>query len=483
MSIRKKIWLSFAGILILVIFCGLIDWPRIGWPGFSWFTEKKVHLGLDLQGGTHLLYECDLSKVDPENYDDAVAGVRDVIERRVNALGLAEPLVQTNKTEGHWRLIIELPGVANVEQAVAMIGQTPTLDFRELVEIPGQGQEQDKTIPSEEPKKESKVDFSQLFISKAQAQENIPKVEEQPKDQSQSPEKQPESQPQDAQTIQTMFVPTKLGGQHLKRAELQFDQQTGQPQIGLEFDSEGTKLFAEITEKNVGKPVAIFLDDNLISAPRVQEAIREGKAVITGQFTMKEAKELAMRLNAGALPVPVNLVSEQNVGASLGKISVEKSFLAGVLGVICVALFMIIYYRLPGLLSVFALIIYGLIVLALYKLIPVILTLSGVAGFIISIGMAVDANVLIFEGMKEGLRAGKPLGSTIDEGFKYAWGAIRDSNITTLITCAILAWFGTSMVKGFAITLGIGILVSMFSAIVITRTFLKLIYAKHYSKA
>ncbi len=479
MSIRKKIWLTFVGIIILVVLAGLVDWPK--GPDFKigqFYRELKVHLGLDLQGGTHLVYECDLSKIKPEDYDEAVAGVRDVIERRVNALGLAEPVVQTVAVEGHYRLIIELAGIKDVEKAQAEIGQTPSLDFRELIGIPmpemkeGEGGLEET---KEEPKEAEEPGTSslKLFISQALAQEES----EEPAEVEEKTEKI-EEQPQ----VQTMFIPTKLAGHHLKRAQLQFDKQTNQPQIGLEFDAEGTKLFAEITERNVGKPVAIFLDNYLISAPTVQEPIREGKAVVTGEFTLQEAKDLAMRLNAGALPVPINLISQQNVGASLGKISIEKSLLAGVLGLLCIALFMIFYYRFLGALATCALLIYGLIVLALFKLIPVTLTLAGMAGFILSVGMAVDANVLIFERMKEELRSGKPQGVAVDEGFKYAWSAIRDSNVSTLITCVILAWFGTSIIKGFAITLGVGVLVSMFSAITITRTFLRLFYVKHHSK-
>jgi len=479
MSIRKKIWLTFVGIIILVVLAGLVDWPK--GPDFKigqFYRELKVHLGLDLQGGTHLVYECDLSKIKPEDYDEAVAGVRDVIERRVNALGLAEPVVQTVAVEGHYRLIIELAGIKDVEKAQAEIGQTPSLDFRELIGIPMPEMKEGENgleETEEEPKEaeESGTSFLKLFISQALAQEES----EEPAEAEEKTEKI-EEQPQ----VQTMFIPTKLAGHHLKGAQLQFDKQTNQPQIGLEFDAEGTKLFAEITERNVGKPVAIFLDNYLISAPTVQEPIREGKAVVTGEFTLQEAKDLAMRLNAGALPVPINLISQQNVGASLGKISIEKSLLAGVLGLLCIALFMIFYYRFLGALATCALFIYGLIVLALFKLIPVTLTLAGVAGFILSVGMAVDANVLIFERMKEGLRSGKPQGVAVDEGFKYAWSAIRDSNVSTLITCVILAWFGTSIIKGFAITLGVGVLVSMFSAITITRTFLRLFYVKHHSK-
>lgn len=459
MSIRKKIWLYFLGILILAILAGLITWPK--GPDINFdniHKELKLHLGLDLQGGAHLVYEADLSKVEPQNHEEAMMGVRDVIEKRVNALGVAEPIIQTNRVGDHWRVIIELAGVFDINRAIEMIGQTPSLDFREQTEdlssllggkyrIEGEG-ENIKIIDQEG----KEVSFEELR-KELEIKKEVPG-----------------------------FKLTKLSGQHLKKAQLQFDPQTNQPVVGLEFNDEGKKLFAEITERNVGKPLAIFLDGNMISAPRVNEPIREGKAVITGQFTIQEAKELAMRLNAGALPVPITLISQTNVGASLGKTSIEKSFFAGVIGLILVALFMIANYRFPGLLAVLALVIYTLIVLALFKLIPVTLTLAGIAGFILSIGMAVDANVLIFERMKEKLREEKNITTAIDEGFRHAWNSIRDSNISSLITCFILAWFGTSIIKGFAITLAIGILVSMFSAISITKTFLKLFGTKWLEK-
>jgi len=252
--------------------------------------------------------------------------------------------------------------------------------------------------------------------------------------------------------------------------------------ISIEFNGEGKKLFGEITERNVGQPLAIFLDGFIISAPRVNEPIRDGKAIISGDFTIDEAKDLSMRLNAGALPVPIDLVSQNTIGPTLGKLSVEKSFLAGIIGLILVCIFMIIFYRLPGVLAAFALIIYAMVALALFKLIPVTLTLAGIAGFILSVGMAVDANVLIFERIKEELRSGKTLGSSIDSGFKHAWTSIRDSNLSTIITCVILAWFGVGIIKGFAITLGLGVLLSMFSAIFITRTFLQILNIKWVRK-
>jgi len=268
------------------------------------------------------------------------------------------------------------------------------------------------------------------------------------------------------------FIPTELTGRYLKGSQLQFDQQTYQSQVGLEFDSEGSKIFEDLTSKNVGKKIAIYLDGVGISAPTVQEAITGGKAQITGDFTSDEAKELVQRLNAGALPVPINLISQQTIGASLGKDSLDKSLNAGIYGFLAVLIFIIFYYRLPGLLASFSLLLYIAAVLAIFKLIPVTLTLAGIAGFILSIGMAVDANVLIFERLKEELKSGKSLGGSIDEGFKRAWPAIRDGNISTIITCLILYIFATGLVKGFALTLGIGVLVSMFSAIVITKSFL-----------
>lgn len=457
MSPRAKVWTAFAGIAVLTALAVLVDFP--GGPDINlnkikipFERELKLRLGLDLQGGTHLVYEADLSRVEPANYDDAMGGVRDVIERRVNALGVSEPVVQTTRVGDNYRVIIELAGVRDVQEALDMIGQTPALDFRELaseeevggipegIHLEGEGEEA-RLVDAEG----NSVDVEALSAQLEEQQVGL-----------------------------DGFKLTELTGQYLERADVQFDPQTNLPTVALEFDSEGKDLFAQITERNVGQPVGIYLDGEPISVPRVNEAITDGKAIISGSFTLDEAKELAMRLNAGALPVPISIVSQSTVGATLGQASVEKSFLAGVFGLILVSIFMIVYYRLPGVLSVVALAIYSLIVLALFKLIPVTMTLAGVAGFILSIGMAVDANVLIFERMKEELRAGKSLRASIEGGFKHAWASIRDSNVSSLITCFILAWFGTGIIKGFAITLGIGILVSMFSAITVTRTFLRL---------
>ncbi|MFH1508935.1 MAG: protein translocase subunit SecD [bacterium] len=425
MNIRKKIWLTLIGIVVLAILAGMVNWPGEELPFFNKF---KTHLGLDLQGGTHLVYQADITNVEENEIDDSLAGVRDVIENRVNAFGVAEPVIQTNKTEGNYRVIIELAGVQDVNEAINMIGQTPTLDFRELSDT-------QYTVE----------DFTDADGNQLLTEDQLP-----PK-----------------------FDITALTGQHLQKATLQFDQNTNQPIVGLQFDNEGKDIFAELTKKNLGKPLAIYLDGQQISVPTVQSEITSGEAIISGNFDIEEARTLARRLNAGALPVPIELISQQTVGASLGAESIDKSLYAGIIGLILVSIFMLIYYRLPGLLSVFALIIYGLILFALVKMIPITLTLAGIAGFILSVGMAVDANVLIFERMKEELKEGKTLGAAIEEGFNHAWKSIRDSNISTLITCFILFWFGTSIVKGFALTLGIGVLISMFSAITVSRTLLR----------
>ena len=282
----------------------------------------------------------------------------------------------------------------------------------------------------------------------------------------------------DILSAQNNWKNTQLTGKHLKRSIVQFNPNDGSPQVGLEFDKEGSELFAEITDRNIGKQVAIFLDNYVISAPTVNSKITGGQAVISGSFDVREARQLAQRLNAGALPVQIVLISQKTVGATLGQMSIESSVKAGLIGLILVALFMIVYYRLSGLIAVVSLLIYGILILAIFKIWPITLSLSGLAGFILSIGMAVDANILIFARLKEELRKGSPLSLAIEEGFKRAWPSIRDGNISTLITCFILIQFTTSIVKGFALTLGLGVIISMFSAVVITKNLLTIIPKK-----
>lgn len=436
-----KIRLIIVGIFILAILAGSLNYPML-WDGAVDFLNSQIglglphfyklpfRLGLDLQGGTHLVYEADLSSIESGERQASMDGIRDVIERRVNLFGVTEPIVQINKVKDSYRLIVELPGVKDIHEAISMIGATPYLEFKE----------------------ERTQQESEDILQKQQEGD------------------------EEALATDPYFKTTQLTGRFLKKAQLEFQQTTNQPIVTLEFNKEGGDIFAELTRNNIGKTLAIYLDGAPISIPRVQEEIPGGKAQITGNFTLEEAKQLAQRLNAGALPVPIILISQQSIGASLGQDSLAKSLKAAIIGLIVVALFMIVYYRVPGILAVIALAVYAILILAIFKLVPVTLTLAGIAGFILSVGMAVDANVLIFERIKEERKAGREPGFSIDEGFKRAWPSIRDGNISTIITALILFWFGTSIVKGFALTLFIGVLLSMFTAITFTRYLLKLIY-------
>jgi protein-export membrane protein SecD len=398
----------------------------------SIFNRFPFRLGLDLKGGVHLVYRADTSSLAPGDIGEAMAGLRDVIERRVNFFGVTEPVIQVeqagssllNPLQREQRLIVELPGITNLDEAIKLIGATPFLEFK-----------------TERPEAER----NEIL----EAQKNNERIYEDP-----------------------YFISTQLTGRYLKKAALDFDQTTYAPSILLEFNKEGEELFAKITKDNVGKRVAIYLDNAPISIPVVREEITSGKAQITGDFKPEEAKELVRNLNSGALPIPISLISQQSIGATLGEIALNRGLWAGILGILTIAIFLVIWYRLPGLIAVFALCIYIVLVLLLFKLIPVTLTAAGIAGFILSVGMAVDANILIFERMKEEARLGKTFQTSMEEGFRRAWPSIRDSNISSLITSIILYWIGTSMVKGFALVLGIGVLTSMFSAIIISRTFL-----------
>jgi len=443
---RISLWL----IILIALFLGFLDYPVIWNRSVDYLNQKlgltlphffnlPFKLGLDLQGGTHLVYEADFTNFESADYDGAMAGVKEVIERRINLFGVAEPVVQINKSGGHYRLIVELAGVKDVHQAIKMIGQTPSLDFRE---------------------KRDDSETENILADQKEALEKKKKGLPLSKDE------------EKILLVDPYFKPTKLTGRYLEKAELGFDSQTYKPLVNLQFNEEGAKIFEELTQKNVGKPLAIYLDGAPISTPVVREVISGGRAQITGKFSLAEAKQLATRLNAGALPVPIKLISQASVGASLGQDSLQKSLKAALYGLLAVCLFMILYYRLPGFLACLALFVYLVIVLAIFKLIPVTLTLAGIAGFLLSLGMAVDANVLIFERMKEELRQNRNLVGSIEEGFRRAWPAIRDGNISTLITCLILYIIATGMVKGFALTLGIGVLVSMFSAIIVTKSFL-----------
>ncbi|MFH1353793.1 MAG: protein translocase subunit SecD [bacterium] len=422
----KRLWLTTLCIVVLAALALWIDVPQH--PGISVGAFKRdlqVKLGLDLQGGSHLVYRADVAGISEDDIPDSLAGVRDVIEQRVNAFGVSEPVVQTNRVGNEHRVIVELAGVHDPKLAIKLIGETPQLDFR-------------REVVKEEALQQFNVD--------------------------------------DPNSIEgPVFEHTDLTGKHLKRATVSFDQVLGQPQVNLEFDGEGSDLFAALTRDNLGKRIAIYLDGVPISAPVVQAEITNGQAVISGGFSLEEAKQLTQRLNAGALPVPIELIGQQTIGPSLGRLSIEQSITAGVAGLIAVMIWMILFYRLPGVVAGVALVLYAIFFLALIKLVPITLTLAGVAGFILTVGMAVDANVLIFERLRENLREGRSVTYSLENGFKEAWGSIRASNVSSLLTALVLYAFGTSIIRGFALTFALGIMLSMFTAVMVTRILLSLV--------
>jgi preprotein translocase subunit SecD len=423
------------------------------------FWARPFKLGLDLKGGTHLVYEADTSVLQSGDVKDSMSSLREVIEKRVNVFGVSEPLVFTEDSilgsEVKHRLVVELPGVTDIDKALALISKTPVLEF--------------KTERPDGPEKDAIIKAYEIAQEKMKAGGDV------------NAEALIKANP--LLTKDPLYLSTQLTGRYLKKAQVAFNTQgVGTPTVTLEFNDEGSKLFAEITKANLGKTVAIYLDGQVISAPTVQSEIKNGQAEITGNFTVDEAKMLVRDLNLGALPVPIKLVSSQTIGATLGQEAVEKGIKAGLMGLFFIAVFMIVWYRLPGVVAVLSLAMYIAIMLALFKLIPVTLTAAGIAGLILSIGIAVDANVLIFERMKDELKHDKKMQEAMIDGFSRAWLSIRDSNLSSIISAVILFWFGTSLIKGFALTLSIGILVSMFTAIVTTRTFLLALGFKHKSK-
>lgn len=638
-------------LILATLVTGVYDFPvawnkvaeaaqaKTGWS-VPLLNDQPFRLGLDLQGGTHLVYEADMSQIPEEDRDNALEGVRDVIERRVNAFGVAEPVVQTTSTGGTYRVIVELAGVLDVKEAIAQIGETPVLEFKE----PGQELARDATAEelaqletaqaadrataadvlrraragenfdalvaelSEDRNKELSKGVldglslaSPLYAPMVQAIVDsvtqpgrvVPKVvdsaeglmvekyvsQEQNTDmllshilvcwngttgctseygqidaslsiekvkQEATPENFAElakqyssdtsgdgtgdlgwvapgemvpsfdlaastlavgqisdvveteygyhliykrdARPVTTYTVQRILLPltditdivgdvspwknTELSGKYLKRSAVQFDPTTSAPIISLEFNGEGADLFGTLTERLVGQPIAIFLDGEVISSPVVNQAIYGGQAVISGDFTLEEAKLLSQRLNAGALPVPVNLISQETVGPTLGLVSLQRSVQAALIGFALVVLFMATVYRLPGLLAALALVLYAFMNLAAYRVFGVTITLAGIAGFVLSLGIAVDANVLIFERFRDEFRSGRELVPAMDDGFKRAWAPIRDGHLTTLISAVVLYSFSSSFVRGFALTLAIGVLLSLFTAITVTRSYM-----------
>jgi protein-export SecD/SecF family membrane protein len=401
---RRHPGLFLSLIVVLAIIAGIFVYPK--WLGAR---VEPWKLGLDLVGGSHLVYQIDLSNVSSTDQSSVISGLRDVIEKRVNLFGVSEPDIYTSQSGNQAQLFVDLAGIKNVSDAINEIGQTPLLQFEDV-----------RTVGSS-----------------------------------------------------TQYIPTNLTGQYITGASLTFEQTTNAPQVSISFNTDGAQIFSEMTAADVGKPLAIFLDGQLIEAPVVQQQITGGQAVISGGFTVASAQQLVERFNAGALPAPITLVSQETISPSLGTDSLTKVMFAGLIGTLLVMLFMLFYYRLLGVFAALALLIYITLTLGVFKAIPITLSLAGLAGFVLTIGTAVDANVLIFERIKEELKRGLPKSSAIEEGFRRAWPSIRDSNTSTIITSIILYFFTSSFVQGFALTLLIGTLVSLFSAITTTRLFLR----------
>lgn len=467
LSDRRRTLVVLALIIILAAGAVWIDLPSN--PGIHIHAgpiqiDRDIELrrGLDLQGGLQVLLEADLppdETVDP----GAMEATRAIIEQRVNGLGVSEPLIQLSGTR---RIIVELPGIEDPERAIQTFGETGLLEF---------------------------IDAGYTYLPPGVV---VTTTEEVGAVAPVTPTVTLTPTPEIAPTLEvtptlpvTPTVPSEpagpvydtiLTGRHLTGAEMGFGE-LGLIEIHFELNDEGAALFADYTRSHVGQLMCIVLDKEVVSCATINQPIPDGRVRITreGGFPPEEAESIVIRLRYGALPIPLRVETNRTVGPTLGEDSLRKSLLAGAIGLSIVVLFMLLYYRFPGLLADVALVIYAAVVVALFKLIPVVLTLPGIAGFILSVGMAVDANILIFERMKEELRAGKALRLAVEQGFSRAWPSIRDSNFSTLITCAILFWFGSyfgaSVVKGFAVTLGLGVVVSMFTAIIVTRTFLRLI--------
>lgn len=446
----------FQAIIVLAITAGIayFVYGNVTKEGSS-FPFKY---GLDLAGGSQLVYVADVSSIDQAEIPQLMDVLRVVIEKRINVFGVSEPNVQVEKSsvvagEEQHRLIVELPGVSDVDAAIKEIGRTPLLEFKLINE---------EALAAQQA-------LEQLTENASSSGAGIGNVEVNGEEVAGDP-----------------FVDTGLTGRYLESASLQFAGQGGpvsnEPIVAIKFNEEGGKLFEEITRTHTGESLAIFLDGEMISAPRINEAIAGGSAVISGGFTPDEARDLAQNLNFGALPVPIELASTQTIGGALGEEALSAGVYAGVAGFLMLSVFMILWYRVPGIVAVVALGIYVVLMLALFQVIPVVLTAAGIAGLILSVGLAVDANVLIAERIKEELKEGKSTEEAIAHGFSRAWLAIRDSNIAHIIAAVVLFWFGTSLIKGFALVFGLGVFVSMLSAITISRTLLLALPIKSSSK-
>lgn len=401
--------------------------------GKNFSPKWQLKQGLDIQGGVQVVLKADMSEIDEIDRPTALESAREIILRRVDLFGINEPVVQTSVNGNDYRILVELAGINDSAQALRLVGQTAQLEFK---------------LENQEKMADPQATQSALYFFGS-------------------------------------FDETGLTGKQLKRTQVQFDPQTNEPVISLEFDEEGTKLFADITKNHTGEVLAIFLDGFPITTPRINGAILNGQAQLSGGFDVESAKQLNIQLSAGALPVPIEVLEQRSIGASLGQQSVSDSVRAGLVGILLVMLFMILYYGFKGLLASLALIIYAILTLAVYKVIGVTLTLPGIAGLLLSVGMAVDANILIFERMKEELRAGRGFAQAMELGFGRSWDSIKDANLATIMTSLVLinplnfTFLNTSgLVKGFGVTLLIGVLISLFTGVVVTRTLLRLFLRK-----
>jgi len=441
MSSSRRLFLLIVFVTTLAIYLALprplqINFSFLGQPisidqnlpGLNFFgfqRDLKLKQGLDIRGGTEVVLKADMSQIEPEDRSTALESAREIISRRVDLYGVAEAGVTTSVNQSDYRLIVQLPGVDQPQEALDLIGQTARLEFATPVLAEGA------------------TDSAQVVD----------------------------------------FTATDLTGADLRLAQVTFQTQDRQPAVSIQFRDQGKDKFAELTRQYLNYPLAITLDGSIVTAPTVQSEILTGEAIITGDFSLEEAQQLAIQLNAGALPVPIEVLSQQNIPATLGQQAVNQSLLAGGIGLLMVIIFMSVYYGWLGIIASLGLLLYGLYTLAIYKLIPVTLTIPGIAGFLLSVGMAVDSNILIFERYKEEVRAGRDWHVALELGFGRAWDSIKDANIATLITGTILfnpldfSFLNTSgSVRGFALTLILGIFISLFTGIVVTRTFLRLFY-------
>ncbi len=455
---RHSPWLILAVLLIIAgaVYVVLPDNPGLHIGPID--REFRVVRGLDLQGGLRVLLQADLPE-DADITDEQMQTARNIVENRVNALGVTEPVVQI---AGSRRILVELPGIEDPEQAIDTIQETGLLEFVEVDSA-------DPVAVAALEGESIRTDFGMDPTPTSAATETATDIPG-------AAEAETTAEPTGQATPGAPIFHTVMTGAALESAQVGRDQVSGEYLVQFELTPEGSQTFGQYTSNNVGGYLAIVLDKRVLSVPRIQQPITGGRGSITGNFTLDEANQLAVQLRYGSLPVPLEVVEIRRVGPTLGQDSLDKSTVAGVVGLLIVMTFMALHYRLPGLLADIALIVYAIVTFAMFKVVPVTLTLPGIAGFVLSIGVAVDANILIFERMKEELRAGKMLRVAIELGFSRAWPSIRDSNLSTLLTCAILFWFGStfgaSIVQGFALTLAIGVIVSLFSAITVTRLLL-----------